>query len=129
MHAINIRAAWEAFDADAPGPALRLGLPLDWSAVAWPEGRPPARVRLVRRFGRAPGVDPDASPRIRLRGFAGVVAIELNDAPVSFRDEDGWLVVDAVDLQPRNALTVLVDLARAADAPGLWGNRAFLEYD
>ena len=68
-------------------------------------------------------------PRIRLRGFVGVVAIELNDAPVSFRDDDGWLVIDAVELQPRNALTVLVDLAQAMDAPGLWGNRAFLEYD
>lgn len=127
MHAINLRAAWELCDADADAPPIRVALPLDWAAVPWPDGRPPARARLARRFGRPPLSDADAPPRILLRGLAGVIAMELNGSSIPWREEYGWHVVEPAELLPRNVLTILADPSRASRAADAWGALAFLE--
>ncbi|OJW20273.1 MAG: hypothetical protein BGO49_05080 [Planctomycetales bacterium 71-10] len=127
MHVINLKAAWEASDADSDAPPIRVALPLDWAAIPWPDGRPPARARLARRFGRPPRSESPAPPRILLRGLAGVIAMGLNGAPVAWREEDGWHVVEPGGLLPRNILAIEVDPTRAAQAPGAWGDPAFLE--
>lgn len=127
MHAINLRAAWEASDADSADPPIRVALPLDWAAIPWRGGRPPARARLVRRFGRPADPGPSLPPRIVLRGLSGVLAMELNGDPVAWSEEAGHYVVEPDDLRPRNVLTIEVDPSRAAGAPGVWGELAFLE--
>lgn len=127
MRLLNLKAAWGIVDADAPSRPLRVALPLDWSALPWTDGHAPARAHLVRRFGRPPIDAPARTFRLRLGGFAGVVATELNGSPIPYREEAGILVVGPVDLLARNALAVTVDVALASAAPGPWGVEASLE--
>jgi hypothetical protein len=127
MHAVNLKAAWEATDADSQAPPIRVSLPLEWSAIPWPDGRAPARARLARRFGRPPLQAPAPAFRLRLRGFAGVEAVEFNGSPITWREEKGCLVVEPGELLPRNVLSVRVNLKRAMTASGPWGVEACLE--
>lgn len=56
MHAVNLKAAWEATDADSQAPPIRVSLPLEWSAIPWPDGHAPARAAgQAFRPASAPG--------------------------------------------------------------------------
>lgn len=129
MHAVNLKSAWEATDADLPAPPIRVSLPLDWAALPWPEGRAPTHAQLVRRFGRPPlrGDAPADRFRLCLRGCEGVEEMRLNGAPVAWREDEGWLIVDPGELLPRNTLSIRVGLARATKDDGPWGVEARLE--
>ncbi|WP_337177648.1 hypothetical protein [Paludisphaera sp.] len=127
MRLINLKAAWEIVDADAPSAPVRVTLPLDWPALPWPDGHAPARALLVRRFGRPPIGASAPTLRLRLGGFAGVMATELNGSPIPRREDGDVLVVGPVELLERNTLTVAVDVALASVAPGPWGVEASLE--
>lgn len=129
MHSINLRAAWEASDAGSDGQAMRIGLPRDWSTVDWPDGRPPARLRLVRRFGRPAGLSTDALARLRLGGFDGLATLTLNGEAPAVHEEGGFHVVGPFPPLVRNILDIEIDLPLAVPAGEGWGHAAFLDLD
>ncbi len=127
MHAINLCRAWEVVDDESDALRVRVDLPLEWSAIAWPGGAAPARVRLIRRFGRPSNVGTELALRLVFRGLVGATAMTLNGEPITASEGHGWLTVELAKLQPRNLLAIAVDVERAVGASRPWGDMARLE--
>jgi hypothetical protein len=121
-HRIQFRGGWEAIRPGAP--PERLTLPVAWPIAA------SGLIRLVRRFGRPP-VDPAAETiRLELRDVPGLIGLRLNALHLGgpAPGVEAWVVPLDGHLDPRNVLTIEVDLvvANLADLPAGWGRIALV---
>ena len=121
-HRIRLRGGWECHyregdEADGPEVVQRISLPLDW-----PENLP-AKVRLIRQFGKPPVDSRVDEVSLELRNVPGIETTRINgQESVSRSDVPDSLSIPLEDpLLPRNGLAIDVDVAMARTVRGEWG--------
>jgi hypothetical protein len=121
-HRIRLRGGWECHyregdDGDGPEIVQRISLPFEWPANL------PAKVRLIRQFGKPPVDSRVDEVSLELRNVPGIEKTWVNGQESVGRSDvpDSRSIPLEDPLLPRNGLAIDVDLAMARTVTGEWG--------